>query len=40
MSSQVELALKEGGIPYKYYSVNLYDKPEFFAEQINPVGRV
>lgn len=37
---QVELALKEGSIPYKYYSVNLYSKPAFFEEQINPTGKV
>ncbi|KAG6370914.1 glutathione S-transferase [Boletus reticuloceps] len=38
--SQVELALKEGNIPYKYYSVDFDNKPAFFAEQINPIGKV
>lgn len=36
---QIELALKEGNIPYKYYSVDLYNKPAFFT-QINPADKV
>ncbi|KAF8552145.1 glutathione S-transferase [Imleria badia] len=39
-SEKVELALKEGNIPYKYFSIDLRNKPAFFTEQINPVGKV
>ncbi|KAF8449033.1 thioredoxin-like protein [Boletus edulis BED1] len=39
-SEKVELALKEGNIPYKYFSVDLTNKPAFFTEQINTIGKV
>ncbi|KAF9237786.1 hypothetical protein BU15DRAFT_88606 [Melanogaster broomeanus] len=38
--SQIELALKEGNISYKFFNVNLFDKPAFFAAEVNPVGKV
>jgi len=39
-SERIELALREGNIPHKYYAVNLSDKPTFFAAEVNPVGKV
>ncbi|KAF9226200.1 glutathione S-transferase [Gyrodon lividus] len=39
-SEKIELALKEGNIPHKFFSVDLFDKPAFFAAEVNPVGKV
>jgi len=39
-SEKIELALKEGNIPHKFFEVNLFNKPAFFADKVNPVGKV
>lgn len=32
--------MKEGNIPHKFFEVNLFNKPAFFADKVNPVGKV
>ncbi|KAF8839578.1 hypothetical protein BDN67DRAFT_969781 [Paxillus ammoniavirescens] len=39
-SEKIGLALKEGNIPHKYFEVDLFNKPAFFADKVNPVGKV
>ncbi|KAG2047392.1 thioredoxin-like protein [Suillus hirtellus] len=39
-SAKVELALLEANVPYRAYQVDLFNKPEWFASKVNPVGKV
>ncbi|KAG1717752.1 hypothetical protein EDB19DRAFT_1839287 [Suillus lakei] len=37
---KIELALAEANAPYKACQVDLFNKPEWFATKVNPVGKV
>ncbi|KAG1813683.1 uncharacterized protein BJ212DRAFT_1275347, partial [Suillus subaureus] len=37
---QIELALAEANAPHVTYEVDLFNKPEWFASKVNPVGKV
>lgn len=37
---KVEIALKEAGLPYEEYQINLKDKPEWYAPKVNPASKV
>ncbi|KAG1751491.1 uncharacterized protein EDB91DRAFT_1234848 [Suillus paluster] len=39
-SQRVEMALIEASAPYKTYEVDLWNKPEWFAGKVNPIGQV
>ncbi|KAG2346440.1 thioredoxin-like protein [Suillus weaverae] len=39
-SQKIELALVEVNAPYRAYQVDLFNKPEWFANKVNPVGKV
>lgn len=39
-SQKIELALAEANAPHKAYQVDLFNKPEWFAGKVNPVGKV
>ncbi|KAH7913483.1 glutathione S-transferase C-terminal-like protein [Hygrophoropsis aurantiaca] len=39
-SHKIELALAEANAPTKLYEVDLFNKPEWFAEKINPTGKI
>jgi glutathione S-transferase len=34
------LALAEANIQYKAYQIDLFNKPEWFAAKVNPIGKV
>ncbi|KAG1732248.1 uncharacterized protein EDB91DRAFT_1349157 [Suillus paluster] len=40
LSQKIELALVEANAPYKAYQVDIFNKPEWFASKVNPIGRV
>lgn len=37
---RTELALKESKLPYKRYEIDLRNKPEWYAPQVNPASKV
>lgn len=37
---RTELALKESGLPYKRYEIDLANKPEWYAPKVNPASKV
>ncbi|KAF6754012.1 hypothetical protein DFP72DRAFT_1046244, partial [Ephemerocybe angulata] len=37
---RTELALKESGLPYKRYEIDLTAKPEWYAPKVNPASKV
>ncbi|KAG1731616.1 thioredoxin-like protein [Suillus paluster] len=39
-SQKAEMALLEANAPYKGYQVDLFNKPEWFAGKVNPIGKV
>ncbi|KAG0693601.1 hypothetical protein DFH29DRAFT_390947 [Suillus ampliporus] len=39
-SQKIELALLEANAPYKTYQIDFFNKPEWFASKVNPVGKV
>ncbi|KAG1870801.1 thioredoxin-like protein [Suillus subluteus] len=39
-SQKIELALTEANAPHRTYQVDLFNKPEWFASKVNPVGKV
>ncbi|KAG1856346.1 thioredoxin-like protein [Suillus subalutaceus] len=39
-SQKIELALAEANAPHRTYQVDLFNKPEWFASKVNPVGKV
>ncbi|KAG0693599.1 hypothetical protein DFH29DRAFT_881340 [Suillus ampliporus] len=39
-SQKIELALLEANAPYKTYQIDFFNKPEWFASKVNPVGQV
>ncbi|RXW14521.1 hypothetical protein EST38_g11334 [Candolleomyces aberdarensis] len=39
-SAKVELALKESGLSYKRFEIDLQNKPEWYAPKVNPASKV
>lgn len=39
-SHRIELALAEANVKYKAHQVDLFNKPEWFAATVNPLGKV
>ncbi|KAG1779998.1 hypothetical protein EV702DRAFT_1084007 [Suillus placidus] len=39
-SQKIELALVEANAPHRAYQVDIFNKPEWFASKVNPVGKV
>lgn len=37
---RVHLALEEVKADYKFYTLNVMNKPEWFTAQVNPAGKV
>ncbi len=37
---KVELALKESGLSYERYEIDLKNKPEWYAPKVNPASKV
>lgn len=40
INAKAELALKESKLPYTRFEIDLKNKPEWYAPQVNPVSKV